>query len=68
MMTNQTNKDGWISVEDRLPDEFKSYLCMTNMGIQIELYHPKYKHFCVSFGKKVTDWMPLPSPPEKKGK
>jgi hypothetical protein len=61
-------KQVWISVDDRLPEESKSYLCYGfweddgTRGIYIVLYSccewMSYSDFVI------THWMPLPEPPK----
>lgn len=68
-------KQEWIRVEDRLPInptiEEEEYIVMLDRA-----YIPTFAAFdgekfyrcnCTSFDSKVTHWMPLPEPPEKKG-
>lgn len=63
----------WISVEDRLPEYFKSVLiyCPTNVNIY-DAYldmHCMWRFFNYGAGQiiseKVTHWMPLPKPPKE---
>lgn len=54
---------GWISVEDRLPDE--TVMCLVYGGyykdkIQTEIFHKQRK-----FRIGITHWQPLPKPPIK---
>ena len=58
----------WISVEDKLPDENRDYLCAFDDGT-IETYpFDAVEHLCIwgsnsgRFG--VTHWMELPEPPK----
>ena len=56
----------WISVKDRLPDEGGVYLCYCNgirhIQVWCKVYDAKRKVFNDS---GVTNWMPLPEPPEE---
>ena len=55
----------WISVEDRLPDNEDTVLCVTkNKRPFVCRYDHYWKHWRVSGSVKVTHWMPLPEPPE----
>lgn len=63
----------WISVGERLPEEYGDVICYTAQGSIIQLvYNPKYRLFNVSFDNvecamNVTHWMPLPEAPKMKG-
>jgi hypothetical protein len=63
----------WISVEERLPEEYGNVLCYSDDAfIGLYVYNPKYKLFNVSFDNvdcaiAVDYWMPLPQPPQMKG-
>ena len=63
----------WISVEDRLPKEWKekggdliNYLVfMPEYGVDVGNYAKPVKTWlCMGIPCKVTHWMPLPEPPE----
>jgi hypothetical protein len=69
-------KQGWISVDERLPDEGGRYWCyikeLTDLGWSYFqwncAYCAKEKRFTDSTltnGENVTHWMPLPLPPNK---
>lgn len=69
--------DRWISVEERLPEEYGPVICCSEYSgykeVQMLVYNPKYKLFNVSCDSiecaiSVTHWMPLPEPPKKGGK
>ncbi len=54
--------DGWISVEDRLPEKYDDYLILDTMGIKsIAHYNDEGFHF-----KNAAPhyWMPLPESPK----
>lgn len=64
----------WISVKDRLPEEYKgaddeliNYLCyMLEYGVDIANYQkPAGVWVCMGIQTKVTHWMPLPEKPKK---
>lgn len=58
--------NGWISVEDRLPEPFVSVLAFRNGKISID-YHEENGWFAYDFEeKRATHWMPLPAPPTEK--
>ena len=67
---------GWISVDDRLPEEGEYVLCVLkgfNYGGKIQVCKfvpadkfkdkPYFEHFRNGF-PSVTHWMPLPQPPK----
>ena len=60
-------EQGWISVEDRLPNKYESVLVLSNAGyISIDSLcgdNIWLEHRII----KVTHWMPLPTPPKMKG-
>lgn len=59
-------EDEWISVEDRLPSEGKSYL-FYSAGMNIILYYQSPEYFFYNeyqWRSPVTHWMPLPNPPK----
>lgn len=63
----QQRESEWISVEDRLPEEFKSVLVCGDDIRSVALYKDAifYVDFSVLHHSKVTHWMPLPTPPNK---
>ncbi len=64
-------KREWISVEDRLPEDYEKYLLLLDNGrITIGWYHEGAMQFVedgIVIINIVTHWMPLPEPPETKG-
>ncbi|WP_207425984.1 DUF551 domain-containing protein [Pedobacter sp. SYSU D00535] len=65
----EKEEEGWISCEDRLPDD-KQYIiiyCQDDIAfnpsgrIAISYFSKKYGF---NSGVKVTHWMPLPTPPK----
>ena len=72
--------DRWVSVKDKLPEEYGNYLVFTDDGdIDIGVYHPRYIvpqwSMCDADGFywaddkdiKVLAWKPLPKAYEPKG-
>lgn len=63
--------NGWIPVEDALPDKLAEVLCVTEVGYVAFLwYNPKHKLFNVYDGDvqnaiEVTHWMYAPEPPQE---
>lgn len=51
-------RNGWISVEDKLPVEPGTYIVCTKKK------DVAFDHFMYSFCDEVTHWMPLPEVPE----
>ena len=71
--------NNWISVEDRLPDNYNPVLCLNEKsGKQMvcEKYHTitdishkfVYNHEGLYYGFSATHWQPLPSPPKQSSK
>ena len=66
-------KSEWISVDERLPENYGEYICCTGHKTIMQLvYNPKHRLFNVSYDNvecamKVTHWMPLPEAPKMKG-
>ena len=62
---------GWIPVNERLPEIFKNVLCLfpyKNYGSQIEVsYFESNSGVCADAHRynAPTHWMPLPEPPRK---
>jgi hypothetical protein len=60
----------WISVKDRLPDEYRLVLCRWTRGIGASYGFARYNHdngvwYVSNEGMpEVTHWMPLPQPPK----
>ena len=60
----------WISVEDKLPDEFQEVLSFAgHNGIAHSIYRAENfkKSLVVWLHLDVTHWMPLPEPPKQGG-
>lgn len=64
-------KQEWISVEDRLPEDYNKYLLLLDNGrITIGWYHECAMQFIedgIVVVNRVTHWMPLPEAPKMKG-
>ena len=64
-------KQDWISVEDRLPEDYNKYLLFLDNGrIAIGWYHGSAMQFVedgIVMIETVTHWMPLPEAPKMKG-
>ena len=64
-------KQEWISVEDRLPEDYNKYLLLLDNGrIAIGWYHGDAMQFVedgIVMIETVTHWMPLPEAPKMKG-
>lgn len=60
-------KTEWISVEDKLPNEFTSVLVVGGDIRSCALYRDKkfYTDFPLPTNEGITHWMPLPEPPKK---
>lgn len=67
---------GWISVQDRLPEERGRYLCWFGkntfcVGADIATYLPEWHGFGIlesdTVLQNITHWMSLPEPPEEVG-
>ncbi len=57
----------WISVEDRLPETNKAYLCFLDTGFVCMGFFGKNKQWIKMWGATllfVTHWQLLPPPPE----
>lgn len=60
-----TKKVGWISVEDRLPEDDVDVLTRRATGMSVESHCGFGWAYDEYNGKwRVTHWMPLPEPPE----
>ena len=62
-------KQEWISVEERLPEEFETVLVFCDTGVRTfqcvsEMIEPNGKRWSAVCGFLVTHWMPLPMPPK----
>ena len=59
-------KPRWVSVTERLPEEYETVLLLSMGGEVISGYYDsEYKSYCdmSGFRKLCTHWMPLPEPP-----
>jgi hypothetical protein len=63
--------DGWISVDDRLPDEDQDVLVCRKVGVGVMVMgYRQYKGLWYPYGyphpdPAVTHWMSLPTPPKQ---
>jgi hypothetical protein len=57
----------WISVEDKLPEEFEGVICyLENEGMIIGSLHDNMKWIDdYGYPLRVTYWMPLPEKPNE---
>lgn len=61
-------KGTWVSVKDRLPEDYQRVLCLFESGTLEVSFHASVKGFCYEGFKqtgKVTHWIPLPEPPKE---
>ena len=62
-------KHEWVSVENRLPDEFGSYLIINAVAgmqmVKTSIYHPNRKQFNI---RLVSHWKPIRLPDQPKSK
>ena len=64
LIANGVTVQEWISVKDRLPEQFVDVLVFRNGNIKID-HHEENGWFAYDFnGKRATHWMPLPQPPK----
>ena len=55
---------GWISVNEKLPDNFQSVLCHTHIGnMVVQSYSLHTEQDDKWFKERFTHWMDLPAPP-----
>ena len=63
----ENNNQQWISVKDKLPDNFSSVLVygrsirVTSL-YQDDIFYPDWETL---FHSEITHWMPLPEPPKE---
>ena len=61
-------KAAWVSVKDRLPEDYQRVLCLFESGTMEVSFRASVKGFCYEGFKqtgKVTHWIPLPEPPKE---
>ena len=61
-------KGAWVSVKDRLPEDYQRVLCLFESGTMEVSFRASVKGFCYEGFKqtgKVTHWIPLPEPPKE---
>ena len=62
----EAENDGWISVDDRLPENEDNLLCIGQSGIiKIASYKGDFYNVIGMKMSTITHWMPLPKPPKK---
>ena len=69
---NATTTGEWISVDERLPEQFETVLVFCDTGARkfqcvSEMIEPNGKRWSAVCGFRVTHWMPLPEAPKMKG-
>lgn len=58
---------GWISVQDRMPEDSEKVLVYTQSGKNaVARWSQRQERFVASGNLNVTHWMPLPAAPEEK--
>lgn len=56
--------DGWISVDDRLPEtDCSTLICTKGGAVCTARYYVRQKGWNAYAGKNAAFWMPLPEPP-----
>ena len=72
LIANGVTVQEWISVEDRLPERRDVVLCFLKFGEQRILQWDNVSSWWLGYGHgddwqkaDVTNWMPLPEPPER---
>lgn len=63
--------DGWISCEERLPEESGTYICAAKSAgrniVTFVKWQPRYKQWNLTGARsywQITHWQPLPEPPK----
>lgn len=67
-MTSYHQPDGWISVNDRLPDTSRYVIACSDLGTVSECWYHWDKHWIRLghiVGENITHWRELPDPPRK---
>lgn len=67
LIANGVTVQQWISVEDRVPEQYKSVIVWTRYGEMGEAQHDG-KHFAWAYDDDyalATHWMPMPTPPKE---
>jgi hypothetical protein len=69
-ISSQPINSGWVSVEDRLPDDDQTVLVTNGQRVKevcfaqrTKLDMPNFRFTTMKFDE-ITHWMPLPSPPK----
>ena len=66
-MTSYNRPDGWISVNESLPDSYRDVIACSDLGDVFECwYRIVDKHWIrhgIVIGEDVTHWRELPDPP-----
>jgi hypothetical protein len=65
-----SKQSGWISVDERLPEEYDTILCFNGSYVQASVFLDEFIEDDKYEGdpiRGVTHWMPLPEAPKMKG-
>jgi len=60
----------WVSVKERMPEENEEVLAYNAENEEViacDYHHKMFHCWPEAFNESITHWMPLPTPPVKKG-